>query len=44
MTETAPGKLWHRFTPAQRVARFAVYLAIVAAIVVSIQTVEALCD
>src|SRR5437868_2840843 len=33
-------KTWRRFTPAQRIARFAVYLAIVTAIVVSIQTVE----
>src|SRR5437867_5607249 len=31
---------WRRFTPAQRLARFTVYLAIVAAIVTSIQTVE----
>ena len=40
MTEAAHQKLWRRFTPAQRVARFGVYLAIVAAIVASIQTVE----
>ena len=40
MTEATHAKLWRRFTPAQRVARFAVYLAIVAAIVASIQTVE----
>src|SRR3954471_23534872 len=33
-------RTWRRFTPAQRVARFAVYLAMVMAIVVSIQTVE----
>src|SRR3954465_13057989 len=33
-------KTWQRFTPAQRIARFAVYLAMVLAIVVSIQTVE----
>ena len=40
MTEAAHQKLWRRFTPAQRVARFGVYLAIVAAIVASVQTVE----
>ena len=40
MTEAPHERLWRRFTPAQRVARFAVYLAIVAAVVVSIQTVE----
>jgi phosphonate transport system permease protein len=40
MIEAADQKLWRRFTPAQRVARFGVYLAIVAAIVASIQTVE----
>jgi phosphonate transport system permease protein len=33
-------RVWQRFTPAQRLARFSVYLAIVAAIVVSIQAVE----
>ena len=33
-------RTWRRFTPAQRLARFAVYLAMVTAIVVSIQTVE----
>jgi len=33
-------KTWRRFTPAQRIARFAVYLAMVTAIVVSVQTVE----
>src|SRR3954454_312301 len=33
-------RTWQRFTPAQRIARFAVYLAMVTAIVVSIQTVE----
>ena len=33
-------RIWRRFTPAQRLARFAVYLVIVAAIVASIQTVE----
>lgn len=33
-------RIWMRFTPAQRLARFAVYLAIVAAIVWSAQSVE----
>src|SRR3954463_4303654 len=33
-------RTWRRFTPAQRLARFAVYLGMVTAIVVSIQTVE----
>lgn len=40
MTEATHKNLWRRFTPAQRFARFVVYLAIAAAIVVSIQTVE----
>jgi len=40
MTEAAHHRIWRRFTPAQRLTRFAVYLAIVVAIVVSIQTVE----
>jgi phosphonate transport system permease protein len=40
MTDAVAHRIWRRFTPAQRVTRFAVYLAIVAAIVVSIQTVE----
>ena len=40
MTEAAHKLAWRRFTPAQRIARFAVYLAIVAGIVVSIQSVE----
>ena len=31
---------WQRFTPRQRLARFAVYLSVVTAVVVSIQTVE----
>jgi phosphonate transport system permease protein len=31
---------WRRFTPAQRVARFAVYFVIVAAIVAAAQTIE----
>jgi phosphonate transport system permease protein len=33
-------RIWRRFSPAQRLARFAVYLVMVAAIVVSIQSVE----
>src|SRR5690349_8538430 len=33
-------RTWRRFTPKQRIARFAVYLAMVTAIVVSIETVE----
>ena len=33
-------RTWRRFTPMQRIARFAVYFACVLAIVVSIQTVE----
>ena len=33
-------RIWRRFTRAQRLTRFAVYLVIVAAIAVSIQTVE----
>jgi len=33
-------RIWRRFSPAQRLARFAVYLVIVVAIVLSIQTVE----
>jgi len=33
-------RVWRRFTPAQRLARFAVYLVIVAAIVMSVRTVE----
>jgi phosphonate transport system permease protein len=33
-------KTWRRFTPAQRISRFAVYLAIVVAIVMSARTVE----
>ena len=40
MSATASDPAWRRFTPAQRLARFAVYLAIVAAIVASIRTVE----
>ena len=37
---TAAERTWRRFTPAQRLARFAVYLAMATAIVVSAQTVE----
>jgi len=42
---SAPGiaaidREWRRFTPAERFARFAVYFAVVAAIVVSLETVE----
>ena len=33
-------RVWRRFSPAQRLARFTVYLVIVAAIVASIRTVE----
>ena len=33
-------RTWRRFTPAQRLARFAVYLAMVTAIVVSVRSVE----
>ena len=40
MSEPASDTAWRRFTPAQRLARFAVYLAIVAAIVASIRAVE----
>jgi phosphonate transport system permease protein len=38
--ERVADRIWRRFTPAQRLARFSVYLVIVAAIAVSIQTVE----
>jgi len=40
MTETLAAGHWRRFTPALRLTRFAVYLAIVAAIVVSVRSVE----
>jgi phosphonate transport system permease protein len=40
MTDAVADRIWRRFTPAQRLTRFAVYFALVAAIVVSIQTVE----
>jgi phosphonate transport system permease protein len=33
-------RVWRRFTPAQRLARFAVYLLIVAAIVTALDTIE----
>jgi phosphonate transport system permease protein len=39
-TATLEARTWRRFTPAQRLARFAVYLAMVTAIVVSIQNIE----
>jgi phosphonate transport system permease protein len=37
---TANGRVWRRFTRAQRLARFAVYLALVAAIVAALRSVE----
>jgi phosphonate transport system permease protein len=40
MTDVVAARFWIRFTPAQRLARFAVYLLIVAAIAASIQSVE----
>ena len=42
MTVAVPvaDRIWRRFTPAQRLTRFVVYFAIVAAIVVSLQTIE----
>jgi phosphonate transport system permease protein len=40
MSATVAECVWRRFTPAQRLARFAVYLVIVAAIVLSVRTVE----
>ena len=39
MPSTAP-RQWQRFTPAQRLARFAVYLAMVLAVVTSVRQVE----
>ena len=39
-TDGVADRIWQRFTPAQRLARFAVYFVIVAAIAVSIQTIE----
>jgi phosphonate transport system permease protein len=40
MTDTLVHDAWHRFTLAQRLARFAVYLTIVAAVVASVRSVE----
>jgi phosphonate transport system permease protein len=40
MTDTHARAVWRRFTPAQRLARFAIYLAIVVAVVVSVRSVE----
>ncbi len=40
MTTAAIDKEWQRFTPNERIARFAVYLCLVSAIVWSWQTVE----
>ena len=37
---TIASQAWHRFTFAQKLSRFLVYLVIVAAIVVSIDTIE----
>jgi phosphonate transport system permease protein len=37
---SAHERIWRRFTPAQRLARFAVYLVIVAAIAAALQTIE----
>ncbi|MCC6194280.1 MAG: phosphonate ABC transporter, permease protein PhnE [Burkholderiales bacterium] len=39
-TQTLPAPVWRRFTLAQRLTRFLVYLAIVAAIVWSLRTIE----
>ena len=39
-TATATGRDWQRFTPGQRLGRFAIYLALVAAIVASLRTIE----
>ena len=36
----AVGREWQRFSPAERLGRFTVYLCVVAAIVASVQTVE----
>lgn len=36
----AAERAWHRFTPGQRLARFLVYVVIVAAVVASVRTVE----
>ena len=40
MTDIAAPPMWRRFSRAQRLTRFAVYLAIVAAIVVSVRSIE----
>ena len=40
MNEPTQTRIWRRFTPAQRLARFTVYIAIVAAVAVSIRTIE----
>src|SRR5438445_5750854 len=40
MNDAVQTRTWRRFTPAQRLARFTAYLAIVAAVVVSIRTIE----
>ena len=40
MLASVEKKTWRRFTPAQRISRFAVYLALVVAIVLSARTVE----
>jgi len=40
LTNVVAERMWRRFTPAQRVTRFLVYLALVAAVVVSLQTIE----
>ena len=37
---TGSSRVWERFTPRQRLSRFAVYLGLVAAIVASARTVE----
>lgn len=39
-TAGAGDRIWRRFTPAQRLSRFLVYLVIVAAIVMSVRTIE----
>jgi phosphonate transport system permease protein len=40
MSDVGADRVWRRFTPAQRLARFAIYLAMVAAIVAAVQSVE----
>lgn len=37
---TVATRLWQRFTPAQRLARFAVYLGVVAAVIASVRSIE----